>query len=137
MKSIKKHKHEDRTRVIAEMIPLVKKMFGDNLLAFAVCCSYARNEDADYSDLELIAFVKTMPEGMPRDGFAKLYDGMLIELEWMTRETYLNTTRDVTEFWYLSGSDRLVPIINDEFIAELNAYKTPDLKQKCLDQAVG
>ena len=137
MKNIKRHTHEDRAGVIAAMVPLVKKKFGDNLIAFAVCCSFARNEDTHYSDLELIAFVRTMPEDMPRGGLAKLYDGMLIELEWMTKETYLKTVRDVSEHWYLSGSDRLIPIINDEFIAELNEYKPPDLKQKCLDQAVG
>lgn len=137
MKNIKKHTHEDRTKVIAEMVPMIKKKFGDNLAAFAVCCSYARNEDTHYSDLELIAFVRTMPEGVPRGGLARLYDGMLIELEWMTRETYLKTVRDVNEQWYLSGSDRLVAIINEEFIAELNAYRPPDLKQKCLNQAAG
>ncbi|PKK84396.1 MAG: hypothetical protein CVT49_03480 [candidate division Zixibacteria bacterium HGW-Zixibacteria-1] len=137
MKGIKKHTHEDREKAILEMVPLIRKKFGDNLVPLAVCCSFARNEDADYSDLELTAFVKTMPEGEPQDGFAKIFDGMLVELTWMTRETYLKTTLDVNEDWYLSGSDRMLPLINDEFIAELNAYRPPDLKQKCLDRAVG
>lgn len=137
MKGIKKHTHKDREKVIRDMVPLIKKKFGDNLIALAACCSYARNEDADYSDLELTAFVKTMPGDKPQDGLAKLHDGMLIELVWMTRETYLKTIRDVNEFWHYSGSDRLLPIINEEFIAELNSYRPADLKQKCLDQAVG
>lgn len=137
MKGIKKHTHEDREKAIREMVPLIRKRFGDNLVALAVCCSFARNEDADYSDLELTAFVRTMPEGKPQDGFAKIFDGMLVELVWMTRETYLKTTLDVNEDWYLSGSDSMLPLINDEFITELNAYRPPDLKQKCLDRAVG
>lgn len=137
MKTIKKHTHQDRARVIREMVPFIKKKFGDNLIAFAVCCSYARNEDFDYSDLELVAFVKSMPEDNPRGGLAKIFDGMLIELVWMTRETYLKTTLDVNEFWHFSGSDRLLPIINTKFITELNAYRPRNLKKKCLDQSVG
>lgn len=137
MKGIKKHTHEDREKVIQEMVPLINKKFGDNLIALAACCSYARQEDSDYSDLELIAFVKTMPENNPRGGLAKMFDGMLIELVWMTRETYVETTLDVNEYWHFSGSDRLQPIINREFIAELSTYRPPNLKQKCLDRAVG
>jgi len=137
MKGIKRHTHNDRGKIIRDITPLIKQKFGDNLIALAACCSYARNEDADYSDLELTAFVKTMPEGKPLDGLAKLYDGMLIELMWMTRETYLKTVLDVNEYWHYSGSDRLLPIINEEFIAELNAYRPADIRQKCLDQAVG
>lgn len=137
MKGIKKHTHEDREKVIREMVPLIKKKFGDNLIALAACCSYARNEDSDYSDLELTAFVKTMPEDKPRGGLAKMFDGMLIELVWMTRETYLKNTLDVNEYWHYSGSDRLLPIINEKFINELSTYRQPDSKRKCLDQAVG
>lgn len=137
MKGIKKHTHEDREKIIRRMVPLIRKKFGDNLIALAACCSYARNEDADYSDLELIAFIKKMPEGKPQGGIAKMFDGMLIELTWMTRETYLKTTLDVNEYWHYSGSDTLLPIINEEFIAELTAYRQPHLEQKCLDQAVG
>jgi len=137
MKGIKKHTHQERAQIIQDMVPLIRKKFGDNLIALAVCCSFARNEDADYSDLELTAFVKRMPEGKPQDGLAKIYDGMLIELIWMTRETYLKSTLDVNEYWHYSGSDRLLPIINSEFIGELGAYRPPGLKNKCLDEAVG
>ena len=137
MKGIKRHTHADRERILRDMIPLIREKFADNLVALAVCCSFARNEDTDYSDLELVAFVKTMPEGKPQGGLAKIFDGLLIELMWMTKETYLRTTRDVNEFWHYSGSDRLIPLINEAFIAELNAYRPPEVKQKCLDQAVG
>jgi len=137
MEGIKKHTHADREQVIREMVPLIKKKFGTNLLALAVCCSYARNDDVDYSDLELIAFVKTMPDGKHQGGCAKIVDGMLIELVWMTRQTYLNTVLDVNEYWHYSGSNTLLPILNDEFINELSTFRPPDLKRKCLDHAVG
>jgi len=137
MKGIKKHTHADREKIIRKLVPLIRKKFGDNLVALAACCSYARNEDTDYSDLELTAFVKTMPENQPQGGLAKLYDGMLVELMWMTKETYLKTTLDINENWHFSGSDRLEPIINEKFIAELSNYRAPDMKKKCFDHAVG
>ena len=121
--------------MIEELVPLVRRKFGDNLVALAATASYARNEDADYSDLELTAFVKSMPEGSRWGGIGKIRDGLLVELIWTTGEIYLEDTREVTANWYLAGSDTLQPVINEEFIAELNAYRVPNLKQKCLVQA--
>ena len=137
MKGIKEHTHSERQKVIKEMTPLIRNKFGDNLLALAVCCSYARNDDHLYSDLELIAFVKEMPQDKTQGGLAKIVDGMLIELMWMTKETYLNTVLDVNEYWHYSGSDTLLPIINAEFINELKDFQPMDLKRKCLEHAVG
>ena len=137
MKTLKAHSHEDRQRIIGEMIPYIKKKFGANLIALAACCSYARGEDSDYSDLELIAFVKKMPKDRPRDGLAKIYDGLLIELIWMTKEIYLKYTLDVNEYWHYSGSDSLLPILNQGFIDEIAQFRPEDMKQKCMDQAIG
>ena len=136
MKGLKKHSHQDREKVIRELIPLIKKKFGDNLVALAADASYARGEDFDYSDLELFAFVKKMPEGKTVEGMSRIRDGMLIELVWTTRETYLAKVKEVTEEWYIAGSDTLLPIINEDFIAELNSYKIENLKEKCLREAV-
>ena len=116
MKGLKKHSHQDRERVIRELVPLIKKKFGDNLIALAADASYARGEDFDYSDLELFAFVKEMPEGKGMEGMSRIRDGMLVELIWTTREWYLAKVKEVTEEWYIAGSDTLLPIINEEFI---------------------
>jgi hypothetical protein len=83
--------------------------------------------------LELIAFVKKMPEG--RHGVGKIRDGLLIELVWMTREDYIAETLEVTKMWYLAASDVLLPIINAEFISELSEYRAENLKEKCLAEA--
>jgi len=136
MKGLKKHSHQDRKKVIQELVPLIKKKFGDNLVALAADASYARGEDFDYSDLELFAFVKKMPEGKSLEGMSRIRDGMLIELVWTTRETYLAKVKEVTAEWYIAGSDMLLPIINEEFIAELNTYTVENLKEKCLKEAV-
>ena len=137
MKGIKAHTHAEREELIRKLVPLINQKFADNLVALAVCCSFARGEDFNYSDLELIAFVKSMPEGKKQGGLAKIFDGMLIEIVWMTGDTYLNTVLDVNEYWHYSGSNILQPIINEEYIANLNAFKPRYLKSKCLDHAVG
>ncbi len=135
MKGIKAHTHEDRTRVIEEMIPLVRKRFGDNLLGLAAQGSYARGEDGPYSDLELIAFLKKKPKGEMVSGMAKIRDGMLVELLWTTREKYLQRTIDVTDEWYLAGSDVLLPIINKEYICNIGTYQAKRVKENCLKHA--
>jgi hypothetical protein len=135
MKGLQRYPHNDRQKVIEEMIPLIQKKFGENLIALAASASYARNEDTDYSDLELTAFVKSLPEGQRRGGMGKIREGMLVELVWTTKENYLEDLQEVTEHWYIAASDRLLPLINPEFIEELNSYQIENLKEKCLARA--
>jgi hypothetical protein len=135
MKGLKKHTHQDRRKVIEEIIPLVREKFGENLIALAAEASFARGEDMDYSDLELTAFVKEMSKNQDWDGIGKIRDGLLVELVWMTRESYLRRTLEITENWYLAGSNVLLPIINEKFINELNKYRVENIKEKCLKQA--
>jgi hypothetical protein len=134
MKGIKKHTHADRETIIVEMIPLITEKFGDNLTALAAQASYARGDDTDYSDLEMIAFLKEMPEGKSIEGMYRIRDGLLIELMWTTRDAYITRIKDVNKEWYISGSDILLPLINEEFISELNNYRVRNLKEKCLKQ---
>jgi len=135
MKGIKAHSHQDRSRVIEEMIPLIRKKFGSDLTALAAQGSYARGEDGPYSDLELIAFLKKMPKGETVSDMAKIRDGMLVELTWTTREKYLQSTIDVNDDWFLSGSDILLSIINREYIANLKTYQAKRVKENCLKYA--
>jgi hypothetical protein len=135
MKGIKPYTHADRQRVIEEILPLIRKKFGDNLIAVAVSASYARGEDSHYSDLELIAFVDEVPGGARRGGMGRIRSGMLVELVWTTREAYLAGTRDVTGDWYIAGSDVLLPLINAAFVEDLNRYQVDRLREKCLAQA--
>lgn len=135
MKGLKKHSHQERQKIIEELVPLIKKKFGDNLIALAADASFARGEDFDYSDLELFAFVRKMPRGKSMQGMSRIRDGLLVELIWTTKETYLARVKEITGEWYIAGSDRLLPIINEEFIAELNSYRVEKLKEKCLKEA--
>jgi len=135
MEGIKKYTHQQREQIVREMIPLIKKKFGKNLVALAAQASFARGDDYYYSDLELNAFLKKKPRSKKR-GMSKIRDGILVELTWMTKEDYIKSTKEVTKEWYLAGSDTLVPIINKPFIDKLNKYKVANLKEKCLHQAV-
>ena len=136
MKGIKKHTHRYREKIIKEMTPLIQEKFGDNLEAVAVQASYARGDDSNYSDLELIVFLKDLPEGENMGSMSRIRGGMLIELTWMTRDDYLTQIKDINKEWYISGSDALLPVINEKFITELNIYKIENMKTKCLKQAV-
>jgi kanamycin nucleotidyltransferase len=118
---LKPHTHEERKKVIDQLLPQIKEKFGDNLIALAATASYARNDDGKYSDLELTAFLKSMPEG--RHGVGIIHDGMLIELMWTTREKYLEEVKQVSEEFFLAGSDVMVPVVNESFIDELNQIK--------------
>lgn len=112
MRGLKKYSHKDREEIINELIPLIEKKFGSNLVALAAQASYAREEDFDYSDLELIVFVEKMPYSKKIDGMGKIRKGLLVEIVWMTKETYIEEIKEPTNIWYIAGSDRLSPIIN-------------------------
>lgn len=135
MKGLKKYTHKDRKKIIKKIVPLVKKKFGNNLIALAARASFARGEGHDYSDLELIAFVKKISKGKKWQGIGKIKNGLMVELVWQTKEDYIKSTLDVNDLWYISGSDTLLPIINKKFIKELNNYKIKNLKKKCFNYA--
>ncbi|PWU24077.1 hypothetical protein C5B42_00685 [Candidatus Cerribacteria bacterium 'Amazon FNV 2010 28 9'] len=132
MNGIKPHTHEERTAVIDKLIPVIKSQLGDNLLGLASGGSFARGEDIDYSDLELVAFIK---QPLKSDWeIRKIVDGLYIVVVADTKEGYISKYLDITDIWYASGGDKLKPIINEELINELNAYKPTDIEQKCLAQ---
>ncbi len=135
MDGLKPHTHEDRQRVVDELVPLIRAKFGEDLLAIGASGSFARSEDGPFSDLELVALVSRMPHGRPWAGMGRIRDGLLVELEWMTPETWLSRTREVGEHWHIAASDRLRPILCPELIERLNAWRPADEADKCLQRA--
>jgi hypothetical protein len=132
MKLLEKHTHEQREEIANQILPKLKDKFGDNLVAFAAQASHARGEDFGYSDLELIAFLREMPSEKKWGAMVRVYDGLLIELVWTTRETYIKEVKDITKDWFLAGSDTLVPFMNEDFVRELSGYVPDNLEEKCL-----
>ncbi len=136
MKALERYTHEERQKIIDRLTPVVQAEFGDNFLAFAAIASFARNEDSHYSDLELVVFVRELADPLKAFGIGKIVDGMLIEIYCYTPHGYLNDVREVGKNWIISGSDKLLPIVNAELIDELNRYSVETLQEKCLAQAV-
>src|SRR3990167_8190215 len=108
MEGIKPHTHEDRTKILKKLVPLIKKKFGSNFIALAADGSYARNEDTDYSDLELIVFLKKIPKDA-NWSVRKIMNGLLIEI---------------------------IPDTKISFIEKINSFKPDNLEKKCWNQAV-
>jgi len=135
MKGIKAHTHKYREKVVKEMIPLIKKKFGRNLVALAAQGSFARGDDHKFSDLELITFLRKVPGNKKFGGMGKIRDGMLVEIVWTTKKNYLAEVKEPNEWWFISGSDYLKPIINQKYITKLNNYVVKNLQKKCLNAA--
>lgn len=110
------------------VVPTLHHELGRNLIAVAADGSYARHEDTDYSDLELMVFVKTRSK-LPR-GFSKIYDGMLIEGLFVTEKDYYEMIHEPNEQWYLAGSDILLPVFNKKFIQKLKSYRVKNRNKK-------
>ena len=113
----------------------MRKKFGKNLVALAAQGSYARGEDHKYSDLELIAFLKKVPGNKKMGAMGKIRDGLYVELIWTTKKEYLKEVKEPNEWWFISGSDLLFPLINEKYIDSLNKYKVENLERECLDMA--
>lgn len=131
---LKKYNRAQRTAIINKLVvPLLKKELGKNLIAIAADGSYARNEDTDYSDIELMIFIKDK-KNLVR-GFGKILDGILIEGLFITESEYYKNTLEPNEDWYISGSDTLKAIANSGFIKKVQCYRVKQLSEKCFAAA--
>ncbi len=135
MKGIKPHTHEERGKIVEKLVPLIKKRFGSNFVALATEGSYARKEDRDYSDLELIVFLKKIPKGVDWS-IRKIVDGLLVVIVPDTKNSFIKKYIEVSDVWYASAGSRLLPIVNNKFIEEINNFKPDNLGKKCWDHAV-
>ncbi|KPJ66816.1 hypothetical protein AMJ44_07780 [candidate division WOR-1 bacterium DG_54_3] len=61
LSGLKKYSHKEREKIIKELSFKFRHKFGKNLRAIAIEGSFVRSEDLDYSDIELIVFVKKKP----------------------------------------------------------------------------
>ena len=113
-----------------------RRELGDNLVALATQGSFVRGDDREFSDVELVAFLQTVPAARRWADIVQIWDGMLFDVVWTTKDEYIARVKEVTPDWYLAGSDRLGPLVNDELIAEVNAYQPADLRDKCRRQAL-
>jgi kanamycin nucleotidyltransferase len=128
MQGLKPHTREERLAIAQTLIPLFQQKFGDNLIAIALVASVARNADRAYSDLEMTVFLHETP--VDEDEYLqRVYDGLLIEVEYITEAQYLELWRTLGRSWWAGGASPLVPLYNTPFIESLlakrNAYQHP------------
>ena len=89
-------KHKERLELASEISKSIVKRHGKNVLSIGIFGSVARNEDDDYSDLELVAITKNR-------GFFRLYilrNIVVLELG-VTIKNALKMIRKVDEEWSL------------------------------------
>lgn len=125
-----------------------QRQLGQNLLGLATQGSCARNGGSAYSDVELVAFLRTVSKVTNWEGPfpisqttnrvspVQIFEGLLIDLIWTTKEDYIDQVKEVTPDWYLAGSDYLRAEINPPLIDEINGYRPPDLHSKCRSEAL-
>lgn len=131
---LRKYTHTQRAKIITKtIVPRIRKQLGRNLIAIAADGSYARNEDTDFSDVELIIFVKNK-KNLPM-GFGRIINGILVEGLYVTEQEYYKRTVEPNEHWYISGSDVLKPITNPSFVKRVQRYTVENLSEKCFKQA--
>lgn len=126
---LQKHNHAERSRIIDRIVPVLTRELGDNLIAIAADGSFARNEDAAYSDLELMIFVRTNRD-LPF-GFSRVVDGLLIEGIYITEDEYYRNVKEPNPDWYIAGSDTLYAITNPRYIKKITSYTVARRAEKC------
>lgn len=114
--SLKPHTRAEREAVVAALIPLWERKFGEGLLAVAATGSFARGDDRAYSDLELVVFVRQMPGPGEDPYLQRIVDGMLVEAEYLTEEAYVARYVTLSADWFLAGGAPLLPLHNAPFV---------------------
>lgn len=117
--------------VIERLVPWVQEKYGENFEGLGIDGSYGRNEDLEYSDLELIVFLKELPEG--RDlSIRKIVDGLLMEIIPDTKKGFIQKYMEISDVWYASGAGRLWPVVNESLIQEINSFRPMNKREKCM-----
>jgi hypothetical protein len=131
---LRQHTHEERARVVQALVPLIKRHMGRDLLALATTGSFARGTDGAYSDIELIGFVRKRQEH-DRASVNFIYDGLLIDVWFLTREDYLYSHRQKIEVdWVFGALGALVPVLNEPYIREIANVPPNTTREECLQE---
>lgn len=132
MQGIKAHTHQERSGLVEELIPQLQQKFEENFLGLAADGSYARDEDLEYSDLELIVFLKALVGR--EETVRKIINGQLVVIVPETKDSFISKYKEITDVWYASGAGKLMPILNEKLINEINTFKPTNIEEKCLTQ---
>jgi predicted nucleotidyltransferase len=130
-------KHAERLKIANETAKEIIRRYGkNNILSIGIYGSVARNEDDEFSDLEMIAIIK-------RKEFFKHYffKGIIVSIDGLTFKNAIKTVRKVDCEWSLKSSKLLYQkiiygnksIIN-KFDREIKSVKDSDLRKAAEEQ---
>lgn len=124
MKSLKPYTHDQKQNVFDELIPKIKKHFGENLVAVATLPSFSTAYDLLYSDLEIIVFIKEGTSG----GRGIIYKGLLIEVYWQTLQFHLENLETLENDCWETDTKNMKAVVNPDFISKIKSYRIPNKK---------
>ena len=54
---------------------------------------------------------------------------MMVDLVWTTKDEYIASVKEVTDVWYIAGSDYLAPLVNSAMIERINGFEPENLRR--------
>src|SRR5512136_1748508 len=103
--------HNDRIELARKIADQIVNRYGQDIIGIALYGSVAKNEDAEYSDLE---FWIATTDKIPSREVLSIYKGQSIELFYGPADNFINDTKTVTPFWPLQADMRRSFIIMHE-----------------------
>ncbi len=95
--------HNDRIELAREIADQIVGRYGKDITGIALYGSVAKNEDAEYSDLE---FWIATSNKIPSREVLFIYKGQSIELFYGPADNFISDTKTITPFWPLQADMR-------------------------------
>ena len=103
--------HNDRIELARKIADQIVNRYGRDIIGIALYGSVAKNEDAEYSDLE---FWIATTNNLPSREVLSIYQGQSIELFYGPAESFITDTKTVTPLWPLQADMRRSFVIMHE-----------------------
>jgi kanamycin nucleotidyltransferase len=113
--------HEERMVLVREIANRILEKYGTDIIAIALYGSVAKNEDAEFSDLEL--WVATT-EAVPSRDLLSRYRGCSVEVFYGPAQLFLDDAAAVDPFWPIRADMRRSYVVlfeRDGFFSSLQA----------------
>lgn len=141
---IRRATHTERLRLAKEICQEVKDALGDDLKAFVIFASTAKNQDGPYSDLELMAVVT---DDYKKDACGFMRDDVYCEVYYEPFSKALKDAAEVDTDWPIAADQwhRMMPIYireGDDCLDQIRTAAQEVLKdeakfRKCAGEVMG
>lgn len=129
---IRRASHEDRLRIAGEIRNQVKAELGNDLRAFVIFASTAKQEDGPYSDLELMAITT---DDYEEEACGFMHEGVYCEVYYMPYLKALKEAGKIDRDWPLSADQwhRMLPLYvreSDDCLGHIQTAAWQSLNQE-------